>query len=329
MRLRRTVIVLAELVVVTGCSVSEPDSGSEEIPADFDENRVLVRPVTQSGDTLVFYTDTGGGMNMLYAPAADRLGIERSQVVLGTDTMFTAAWPVWSSGLGIPAPRDTTSPFSGRLIIMPFGSEAARVHDSTDAGFLGRLWFADRVWTFDYPARRLLLHTAPSPRHSESAQPVVLGFQLDSAGGRTTHFPRIRIEIAGDSLDLLFDTGATTDLTDSALTIIGDNRPGRRASSFISGAVFDRWRTENPQWRVIQQGTEAGADLIEVPEVAIAGQHVGPVWFERRNVGTFEDHMSRWMDQPIVGALGGNALGFFRVTIDYPNAVAFFERPGS
>jgi hypothetical protein len=80
---------------------------------------------------------------------------------------------------------------------------------------------------------------------------------------------------------------------------------------------------------VIERGTEAGADLIEVPEVAIAGQHVGPVWFERRNVGTFEDYMSRWMDQPIVGALGGNALGFFRVTIDYPNAVAFFERPGS
>jgi hypothetical protein len=329
MHVRPTLILIAGLAVVPACSTWDSYPVVEEIPADFDENRVLVRPVTQSGDTLVFYTDTGGGMNMLYAPAADRLGVQRIQVVLDTDTMFTAEWPTWSSGQGIPTPRDTTGPFGSRLLIIPFGPEAARVHDSTDAGFLGRLWFADRVWTFDYPARRLLLHSAASPRRPESAKSVVLGFQLDSAGHRTTHFPRIGIEVDGDSLDLLFDTGATTDLTDSALAVIGDNRPGRRAGSFISGAVFDRWRTENPQWQVIERATESGADLIEVPEVVIAGQRVGPVWFERRSVGTFEDYMSRWMDQPIVGALGGNALGFFRVTIDYPNALAVFVRPTS
>ncbi|HSL68868.1 MAG TPA: hypothetical protein VK864_01435, partial [Longimicrobiales bacterium] len=50
------------------------------------------------------------------------------------------------------------------------------------------------------------------------------------------------------------------------------------------------------------------------------------VWFERRNQGVFEERMSRWLDRPIVGALGGNALGFFRVTIDYPNGIAVFER---
>lgn len=320
-------IDVAGWAVIAGCAVAPSAPKLQVIPADFDENRVLVRPVTAAGDTLVFYTDTGGGMNMLYAPAADRLGVEGIPVVLGTDTMLTAAWPAWRQGAGIPAPRDTAGPSGGRLVIMPFGPEAARIQDSTDAGFLGRLWFADRVWTFDYPGRRLLLGSPVSARHAEPARRVALGFQLDSAGHRTTHFPRIQVEIDGDALDLLLDTGATTNLTDSALAVIGDSRPARRASSFISSAVFDRWRAGNPHWRVIERATGAGADLIEVPRVTIAGYDVGPVWFERRDVGTFEDYMSRWMDQPIVGALGGNALRFFRLTIDYPNAVAIFERP--
>lgn len=33
------------------------------------------------------------------------------------------------------------------------------------------------------------------------------------------------------------------------------------------------------------------------------------------------------MDQQAEGALGGSALHFFRVTVDYPNAVAAFEKP--
>jgi hypothetical protein len=139
------------------------------------------------------------------------------------------------------------------------------------------------------------------------------------------HFPRIRVAVAGDSLDLLFDTGATGLLTDSAAAAIGDGRPARRASSFIASAVFDRWRAAHPEWRVIERGTSFGADLIEVPRVAIAGHEVGPVWFERRPAGVFEVGMSRWFDQPIVGALGGNALRFFRVTVDYPRAIAAFE----
>jgi hypothetical protein len=32
------------------------------------------------------------------------------------------------------------------------------------------------------------------------------------------------------------------------------------------------------------------------------------------------------MDRRISGAIGGNALRHFRITLDYPNAVAVFER---
>jgi hypothetical protein len=37
--------------------------------------------------------------------------------------------------------------------------------------------------------------------------------------------------------------------------------------------------------------------------------------------------MSQWTDLPIVGALGGSSLHFFRVTADYPNRRVTFERP--
>lgn len=297
-----------------------------DIPAHFDQDRVFVRPVTTAGDTLVLYTDTGGGANMLYRPAVDRLGWSPERRALGDDSVAVIPWPDWREGAGIPSPMDSSGPLAGVLLVVPFGEQPAQVQEASDAGFLGRTWFADRVWTFDYPAGRLLLHPG-GVGAAESGRAVALGFQTDSAGRRTTHFPRIQVVIAGDTLNLLFDTGATVTLTDAAVAALGDGRPARRAGSFLSAECFDQWRVAHPEWRVIEEATGFGAALIEVPQVAIAGYQVGPVWFERRPVGVFETYMSRWMDRPIEGALGGNLLGFFRVTIDYPGAVALFERP--
>ena len=54
---------------------------------------------------------------------------------------------------------------------------------------------------------------------------------------------------------------------------------------------------------------------------------VGPVWFTRRPDPNFHQFASFWTDKQVEGALGGSALKYFRVTLDYPNAVAVFERP--
>lgn len=75
------------------------------------------------------------------------------------------------------------------------------MQDSTDAGFLGRLWFTDRTWTFDYPAGRLLLRPPDDLPAHESAARIPLGFQTDSDGRRTTHFPRVQVVVDGDTLD--------------------------------------------------------------------------------------------------------------------------------
>lgn len=37
--------------------------------------------------------------------------------------------------------------------------------------------------------------------------------------------------------------------------------------------------------------------------------------------------MSQWTDQRVEGALGGNALRRFQVTVDYPAAAAWFVKP--
>lgn len=50
------------------------------------------------------------------------------------------------------------------------------------------------------------------------------------------------------------------------------------------------------------------------------------MWFTRRADQNFHRYMSQFMDKQIEGALGGSALHYFRVTVDYPRAVAIFEK---
>jgi len=66
--------------------------------------------------------------------------------------------------------------------------------------------------------------------------------------------------------------------------------------------------------------------MIEVPSIQVAGFTVGPVWCTRRADANFHKWMSQWMDRRIDGALGGSALRYFRITVDYPRAMAAFER---
>ncbi|HEY9066315.1 MAG TPA: hypothetical protein VIO33_15120, partial [Burkholderiaceae bacterium] len=64
--------------------------------------------------------------------------------------------------------------------------------------------------------------------------------------------------------------------------------------------------------------------MIEVPRITVGGQTVGPVWFTQRSDANFREWMSQWMDKPIDGALGGSALKYFRVIVDYPGSAAYF-----
>ncbi len=320
-RLARAAVAAAALLAAPALAAAQ--QAAVRLPARFVADRVTVAPVLASGDTLLLYTDTGGGANMLWPATVDRLKLPVEVRAMGRDTARIVTLPPMSDAARIPLPNPVP-PFQQSFLVFasPFDDPMSR------DGFLGRTWFADRVWIFDYPAGTLsLAPNRPRPA-APGAHAVPLGFQTDSASGaRTTHFPRIRVEIDGDSLDLLFDTGASVVLTDSARARFPG--PAVRGTSFITDSVFERWRARHPDWTVIPNAdrTIAGMPMIEVPLVSIGGHRVGPVWFTVRPERNFRVGMSRWMDRRIDGAIGGSALRYLRVTVDYPNAVAEFERP--
>jgi hypothetical protein len=128
-------------------------------------------------------------------------------------------------------------------------------------------------------------------------------------------------------LSFLFDTGATNILSDEALREIADSGAANRATSFLTESIYNKWREKHPEWRIVKVKTRTGRAMIEVPSVSIAGFNAGPVWFTVQSDRAFHEYMAQWMDRPTEGALGGSALKFFRITADYPNAIAVFERP--
>jgi hypothetical protein len=276
------------------------------LPVRFDADRFYVEPITRSGQRLSLLTDTGGGL-FLTESGARRVG-SRIRSIIG---LRVARLPVFVDDHWIPEPTG--------------GEQWISVAGGQGDGMLGQRWFAGGVWTFDYPNRRLILRTeAFVPTPEMSAHSCALGFPR-SFGVRTGNHPRIALQVADETVQALFDTGATAWLTEEARREVGEEGPSERATSFVRASLFDHWRSTHPEWRVVKEGCKmSGEDMIEAPEVEIAGLAAGPVWFTRRADSNY-DYMSRFTDVPVVAAIGGNFLRHFRVTVDYPKAIAHFE----
>ena len=292
------------------------------IPTAFEENIIFATPVTRDGKALKLLTDTGGG-TFLLSSAVERLGLAGSTATVmdGDQQVTVAPLPELRPDDWIPAPIQG----DGRMPVFPAEGEGQSMADRGWDGMLGQAWFGDRIWTFDYPGRSLVLNeTAQAP--AARAHETPLAFQTRD-GRRSSHFPRIQVEIDGQILDLLFDTGAQSGLTPAAVAAMGEGPADLRASSFISRTVFDGWRARHPDWLVVEKGeARTNMDLIRVANVRVAGFDTGPVWFAARPDKNFTEWMSQWMDKTIVGALGGSAFRQFRITADYPGSKAWVEK---
>lgn len=285
------------------------------VPAEFMHDQVWVTPRI-GGETLRFFTDTGGGWNAIADTRVDRLGLPRTAAGEGE----VVDWPAFDADASIPAAPGYF--MDGRLAVAPAGQLFG------GDGFLGGRWFADGIWAFDYP--RGTLHRLGSVDGAAAgATRVPLGFQTDAEGRRTTHFPSIDVTVDGEVLVMLYDSGATAITTTASAPVFGVAPDTLVGTSFIETEVFERWMKAHPQWRVLDAADRKGprlARMIEVPEVTIAGHAVGPVWFSEQPKGAFQSYMAGMMDRPAWGALGGSALKYFRVVLDYPGAAAYFER---
>lgn len=189
--------------------------------------------------------------------------------------------------------------------------------------FLGLSWFAGRVWTFDYPCKTLWWRAAGDLPAHDKAHEVPLAFKKGAA------FPRILVTIDGEELPLLFDTGAMVTLSPAAQQALGDG-PAVRGGSFITTRTFDKWHARHLDWRVLADADQIGGHalrMIEVPAVTVGGFTVGPAWFAERPDKNLDQFMSGFMSAHVEGALGGSALHYVRVTVDYPHAVAVFDKP--
>jgi hypothetical protein len=299
------------------------------IPTRYSGDRFLVvpTPTPAAGGSLTFLADSAGG-TFLFADVAERLKLATSELPAEGaqgQTMHVAGLPAFKPGAAIPPPLGMPG---GRLFVFERKPGQIPAFFKDYNGLLGQQWFAGRVWTFDYPGKRLLWR-APGdlPKH-DPAHEVKLGFRTSATGERETNFARLPAQVDGETIDFLFDTGATNVLPDKVLKDIGDGGPADRGTSFLTQSLFEKWHKKHPDWRAIENlKTMSGRALIQVPQVTIGGQTVGPVWFTVQPDRAFHTFMASMMDKPTEGALGGSAFRQLIITVDWPNAVAVFERP--
>lgn len=312
------------LLMLAGLAGLPANAAPTVLPTRFEADRVYVTPQTLDGRTLTLFTDSGGGL-FIDERAVQRLGLATQaapDTAHASDPPADAKWvrlPDFKPGLGMPTPQKN----DGMLPVMP-AAEAAKGWLGGD-GMLGQTWFGGRVWTWDYPGQRLTLEGADW-KPAAAATRVALGFKTGAGHSRETDFPRITIYIDGKPIDVLLDTGATTLLTAQALAALADGGPALRATSMIVDAQFRAWRKAHPDWRVVENAQErTHSAMIEVPEIEIGGARIGPVWFTWRPDKNFHEFMSGMMDKQVEGAIGGNALRHFVMTVDYPHANAYFR----
>ena len=304
------------------CPGASAFAAGQTLPAEFVDDRVTLVVPDAARPALRFYTDSGGGANMISSAAAQRLGLPEIGSVPpdreGGAPMQLVAFPPLLERGGVPRPH--VEPFlKGGLLVVP------DIQMGGD-GFLGSRWFAGRVWEFDYVAKTLKVFAKAEVADRSHAAP--LAFRAGADGQRDLDFPRITVTIDGEAIDMLLDTGATAIVT-PASTARFDRPVGTFiGTGFITKSTFDGWVARHPDWPVLEAAAGPSmASMIEVPSVEIAGLKSGPVWFTQRPDTNLRDFMSSMMDKPVEGALGGSALRGFRMTIDYPAAVAYFERP--
>jgi hypothetical protein len=325
-RLLFTLLILCSINIVAQ-QPTEPRPGKPiTIPTRYFGDRFYALPVTQNNVTLVLFTDSAGSI-FLNTDLVAKLGLATETVKNESGRELTlASLPSFKPNASIPLPLG--SAYDGRLFVFPPRQYPAPFVSEPRDGMLGQQWFAERVWTFDYPGKTLLWR-APNdlPAH-DKAHEVQLWFKANASGKRINNFARIQIEVDGEPVDFVLDTGATNILSDEVLKQIGDRQAAERATSFLVQSVYDKWHAKHPEWKVLENiKTLTGSSMIEAPQVKIGGFTVGPVWFTVQPDAGFQGVMGSLTDKRVSGALGGSALHYFRMTVDWPNALAVFERP--
>jgi hypothetical protein len=158
----------------------------------------------------------------------------------------------------------------------------------------------------DYPRQQLSIGIPGSLPHEGEMLPCPY---IASSG-----HPLVNLRIDGTSYGFLLDTG-------SQITLIRED-------------LLQKWSKEHPAWPhstgavgPANEGPDTDVVLLRIPIVQVGSFRVNSVVAASRSNETYSA-TSYETPAAIVGALGGNVLRQFRVEIDYPRQLCFFEHSG-
>jgi hypothetical protein len=330
-RMKGRYALLAILTLVS-CSQKKGEQPTRptNLPSALIDGRFYLKIPTLNGDTILGFCDTGGGYTAIYNSPIRKLHLEsevKEVAIQKNKIKYIFVRDIYRH-------PDIPYPHIGRYYESDIKSPFFEVPDDSKESdylsrfmqydaFLGQFFFIDHAWTFDYAAGEILINT-PLSEDSDDENMQRVGFKKKFFGGKIFGHPSIKLEIDGEVLDFLFDTGASFLLSDSGRIKLHANSKSV-AGSFIAKSVFDKWHKNHPDWKIIERGEITGSDLIEVPQVKVGNLTAGPVWFARRPDEAWSEGMIGSMDKVVKGAIGGSYFQYFKITLDYNSELVKFE----
>lgn len=309
------------------------------IPSKFIQSeRFYIRMPLENGITINGFGDTGGGQSMIFSTTIERNDLQ-SKVKTGifkgimpinyilvddlvSETNFPAPYPLRSFVIRHPFKR-VVEPY---LLIPPIDNEIRFFMQSMPdmEAFLGQSFFMGKAWTIDYPKKQIWINTPISESAIDQENVQKIGFKKNASHESIFGHPSMFIEVDGETIDVLFDTGATIVLSENGRKEMNSNLL-TIGGSFIAASIFEQWRKKHPDWKYYPN-SDMSHDVIEVPTIKIGGIEVGPVLFSKRPDENWSENMIHSMDKVVKGAIGGSALKYLKVTIDYNSELIKFER---
>lgn len=312
------------------------DSGKAVlIPASFiNGERFYIKMKSEKGDTLLGFCDTGGGSSFMMQPTIDKLALKplvKTGHIKGIFKMKFINFHDLIADANIPAPiarpgfvlKYHSKPIADSyFMVLPMDKEMQFFMQTMPLDiFLGQNYFMGKSWTIDYIHRQLWTNT---PLAAGDANVQKIGFKKNDKGEAIFGHPSTSIELDGEQIDVLFDTGATIILSEDGKKALNTSEK-TIGGSFIAKSVFDKWHAAHPDWKIYTKA-DRNADIIEVPKVKIGQYEVGPVLFAERPDEAWSKYMIGSMDKVVKGAIGGSGLKYLKVTIDYNSELVRYEK---
>jgi hypothetical protein len=249
----------------------------------------------------LFLVDTGGGSFLLPEAIAHKVGmlLTGKDLIRESGSVLERISPPRVFVGGMPLDLAQTDAF----VVLEEGA-FKREYGLISGHILARY----RV-TFDYPHQQFML-AAPGAF-------VSLGKAFNTPVHQKSSFPRIEVVIDGQRYGMLLDTGASC--------------------TMISSTLLEKWAARHPDWPVASGGAvgtanmgiravDEGVFMLRIADLQFGPFHLQGICAVSRPTGTFEQWLSQWTTEPVVGALAGNVLKLFRVEIDYTSGITYFEQ---